>query len=98
MLKHVVMNALISRHAKAKQISRPGFNISRVNHFEKQCAGTAGSLCTLYSKKLSNFGFCPLHPDLGRSYVVHCKYCTSLIPVSHFWPLPLRGKPLFNML
>ena len=29
MLKHVVMNAVISRHAKAKQISRAGCNISR---------------------------------------------------------------------
>lgn len=92
MLKHVVMNAVISRHAKAKQISRAGCNIP-----EKQCAGSAGSLCTLYSKKLSNFGFCPLHPDLWSSYIVHCK-CMSLIAVSHFWPLPLGDKTLFNML
>ena len=38
MPKHV-MNAVISRHGKAKRISRPDFNSCRVNHFGKQCAG-----------------------------------------------------------
>ena len=80
MLKHV-MNAAISRNAKAKQISRAGFKtfpVMRVNHFENRCAGKHVTMMFAFTRLYSFLSWVTLYFVLKETFQL---WILSLAPI-----------------